>query len=78
MAQTAAYRIHIAGSLDPRLVEWFEGLVVESGSDGDDALLTPPIDQAALRGLLSALFDLNVRVIAVLPRAWESGAATDA
>ena len=48
---------------------WFEGLVLERGPDGNDVLLTPPIDQAALRGLLSALFNLNVPVIAVMPRA---------
>jgi hypothetical protein len=75
MAYEAAYRIHVAGSLDPRMAEWFEGLTVERGPHGDDVLLTPPIDQAALRGLLSALFNLNVRVIAVVPRAWEAGEA---
>jgi hypothetical protein len=72
MAHETAYRIQVAGSPDHRLFEWFEILAVERGPDGDSVLLTPPIDQAELRGLLSALFNLNVRVIAVLPRAWEA------
>jgi hypothetical protein len=77
MADEVAYRIHVAGSAAPRLGEWFELLVVEPESDGDFILRTPPIDQAELRGLLSALFNLNVRVIAILPRAWEVKEAPD-
>jgi hypothetical protein len=78
MTNQTAYQIHIAGSLDLRLVEWFEGLAQECGRGRQCVLLTPPIDQAALRGLLSALFNLNVRVIAVLPRSWETGEKADA
>jgi hypothetical protein len=76
-AREAAYRIHVAGSLDPRLAEWFEGLTAEHRPDGGSVLLTPPLDQAALRGVPSALFNLNVRVIAVLPREWQGGEAPD-
>jgi hypothetical protein len=71
MVDEIAFRIHVAGSAAPQLGEWFELLAVEPGPDGDFVLFTPPIDQAELRGLLSALFNVNVRVIAVLPRAWE-------
>ena len=68
MAHETAFQIHVAGSRPHRMIGWFEGLAVERGADGNDVLLTPPIDQAALRGLLSALFNLNVPVIAVVPR----------
>jgi hypothetical protein len=69
MPHETAFQIHVAGALTHRMSGWFEGVAVERGSDGNDVLLTPPIDQAALRGLLSALFNLNVPVIAVIPRA---------
>lgn len=73
MQHETAFQIHVAGSLTDRMTGWFEGLAVERGADGNDVLLTPPIDQAALRGLLSALFNLNVPVIAVVPRAGGAG-----
>jgi hypothetical protein len=78
MAHEAAYRIHVAGSPDPQLAEWFEILAVERGAGGDFVLVTPSIDQAELRGLLSALFNMNVRVLAVVPRAAEAGDAPEA
>jgi hypothetical protein len=78
MVHRATYRIHVAGAFDLRMVEWFEGLTTEVGPSGDTVLLTPPIDQAALRGLLSALFNLNVPVIAVMPRVWKAEETTDA
>jgi hypothetical protein len=71
-----AYRVHVAGSLDPRLVDWFDGLILEPGQAGDTEMLTPEIDQAALRGLLSTLFNLNIRVIAVVPITWEAPEVT--
>lgn len=69
MEHETAFQIHVAGSLTHRMIGWFEGLAVERGPDGNDVLLTPPIDQAALRGLLSTLFNLNLPVIAIVPRA---------
>lgn len=68
MPHETAFQIHVAGSLTPRMIGWFEGLAVEHGPDGNDVLLTPPIDQAELRGLLTVLFNMNVPVIAVMPR----------
>jgi hypothetical protein len=74
-AHTTAYQVHIAGPLDPRLADWFDGLTVQPGAAGEDVLFTPPIDQAALRGILMTLFNLNIRVIAVLPRLDDHAAA---
>ena len=48
---------------------------MEHRPGGDSGQRTPPLDQAALLGLLSALLNLDVRVIAVVPRAGEAGEA---
>jgi hypothetical protein len=63
--ERVAYQIRVAGDVDPKLVDWFDGLVVGRGPAGDSIVLTRPIDQAGLRGVLSALFDLNIPVLAV-------------
>jgi hypothetical protein len=61
-----AYRIRIAGELDARWAEWFEGLEVTL--DGDDTLLTGPVlDQAALHGLLRRVRDLGLPLVSVTP-----------
>jgi hypothetical protein len=65
MRERVAYRIHVAGGVDPRLADWFDGLVVGHGPAGDAVVQTKPIDQAGLRGVLSALFDLNIPVLSV-------------
>jgi hypothetical protein len=75
-AHMMAYQVHIAGPLDPRLSDWFDGLTVQPGAAGEDVLFTPPIDQAGLRGILTTLFNLNIRVIAVLPRLDNAAAAS--
>ena len=65
MRERVAYRIHVARDVAPQLADWFDGLIVECGPAGDVVVLTRPIDQAGLRGVLTALFDLNIPVLAV-------------
>jgi hypothetical protein len=65
MPERVAYQIHVAGDVDPRLADWFDGVTVRTGPTGDSTVVTRPIDQAGLRGVLSALFDLNIPVRAV-------------
>jgi hypothetical protein len=65
MPERVAYQIHVAGDVDPRLTDWFDGITVRPGPAGDTTVVTRPIDQAGLRGVLSALFDLNIPVRAV-------------
>ena len=63
MEQRAAYRIEVRGMIGANWVTWFEGTSIEQRADSItiDAL----VDQAALRGLLGRLWDLNLIVISV-------------
>lgn len=52
------------GQLDECWSDWFDGLVI--AVEGDSTTLTGPVaDQAALRGILGSIWDLNLTVIAV-------------
>jgi len=63
------YRIRVQGILDPNWSEWLESMsiVAERQPDGcDSTVLTGRVvDQAALRGILTRLWDLNLDVISV-------------
>jgi hypothetical protein len=63
------YRIRVKGNLDPRWSEWLASMsiVSEQTTDGYPAVvITGPLpDQAALRGVLTRLWDLNLDIISV-------------
>jgi hypothetical protein len=63
------YRIRVRGNLDSRWAEWLASLsiVSEPAPDGcPGVVLTGPLpDQAALRGVLTKLWDLNLDIISV-------------
>lgn len=61
--QPAAYRIEVRGSIGTAWVAGLEDAVVEQQADRN--LIDIIVDQAALRGLLCRLWDLNFIVIAV-------------
>lgn len=73
----AIYEIKVQGRLDERWADWFSGLgnlagpnrtvTVESGSkDAPITTLTAAVtDQAALRGILTKIWDLNLTLISV-------------
>ena len=61
--QPAAYRIEVRGSIGTAWAAWLEGAVIEQRADR--SLIDIIVDQAALRGLLGQLWDLNFIVIAV-------------
>jgi hypothetical protein len=64
----AVYQIRIEGELDQRWSTWFSGLKVslDEGPEGfQTTLLTGELDQAALRGVLNKIWDLNLVLISL-------------
>ena len=63
------YEIQVRGELDRGWKQWFNGLDVRLTDTRDQspttALTGPVADQAALRGLLCKLWDLNLTLISV-------------
>jgi hypothetical protein len=65
----AVYQIKVQGNLDDRWSDWFSGLTVQPTDEGEDCpvtTLTGPIDQAALRGILNRIWDLNLTLVSVV------------
>jgi hypothetical protein len=58
------YRIRVQGVLDAKWTSWFEGFTIEE-IEGDTLLTGLFIDQAALRGALNKLWDLNLNLISI-------------
>ena len=59
------YEIRIAGYLDDRWTDWFEGMIFTHESDGNTTLYGPLTDQAALHGLLNGIRDLGLALLSV-------------
>ena len=66
-----AYRIQVEGWLDRDWSDWLgeTGVTLERVAGGEPAtvLTTALLDQAALRGLLCRLWDLNLPLVSVIP-----------
>jgi hypothetical protein len=67
--QPARYKIVVSGQVKAKWSDWFNGMLIECGtSSGQDTTTTLSgivQDQAALRGLLTKIWDLGLVVIAV-------------
>lgn len=64
--QPVMYQIKVRGQLDEKWSEWFSDMMVTF--DSDITTLTGAVaDQAALRGMLSKIWDLNLTLISVNP-----------
>ena len=65
----AVYEIRVWGELDQDWQQWFSGLTVTrtdaSGQLPTTILMGPVADQAALRGMLNKLWDLNLTLLSV-------------
>ncbi len=60
------YQICIEGELDEQWSDWFSGLTMAvEGGDKKVTTLSGRVDQAALRGILNKLWDLNLVLISV-------------
>ena len=53
------YRIRVKGHLDDRWSDWLGGLAVQRQEDGTTVLVGQVVDQAALRGVITRICDLN-------------------
>ena len=63
-AQHRVYQIKVQGRLDESWSAWFNSMAI--ALEGDTTTLTGAVvDQAALRGILSRLWDLNLALISV-------------
>ncbi len=62
--QKKYYRIIVEGRIDPSWSEWLDDFQIDSKKEGGSMYLTIisgfVTDQAALRGLLNRLWDLNL------------------
>ena len=63
--QAVIYQIRIKGQLDSQWTDWFGGLTITLGEDGDTLLTGPVVDQAALYALLKKVRDTGLTLIAV-------------
>jgi hypothetical protein len=61
------YEITVKGTLDPGWSDWFTGMAITVGALGEEPPLTVLAgdvgDQAALRGMLNKLWDLNLTLV---------------
>lgn len=62
---THIYEIRIAGHLDDRWQDWFDGLSITLEADGTTLLFGPVPDQPALYGILSRARDLGLPLVSV-------------
>jgi hypothetical protein len=69
MVEQNNVEIRVRGWIGQRWVSWFEGMdMVYEGYDGDPpttVLTGSLVDQAALRGLLTRIWDLNLTLLSV-------------
>ena len=66
----AAYQIEVQGKLDEHWTDWFSGLTIRAGDESGTCpvtTLTGSVDQAALRGILNRIWDLNLTLISIVP-----------
>jgi hypothetical protein len=59
------YTIRIRGHLSPRWSDWFDGMEITHGGDGQTILSGVLPDQSALFGLLYKIRDLGLTLVAV-------------
>jgi hypothetical protein len=61
----AVYAIRVIGHVDAHWSEWFDGLMISNTRPGEAMISGEIVDQAALRGTLNKIFNLNLALISV-------------
>ena len=68
-SQASVYEIRVQGRLDGSWAAWFGGMAMvcehTPGGDPITTLTGTVADQAALRGLLSKIWDLNLAIVSI-------------
>ena len=59
------YQIRVKGHLGHQWTEWLESVTITLEADGSTLLTSPPIDQAALYGLLRKVRDIGLPLVSV-------------
>ncbi len=69
MATPPTYRVRVQGALDETWSDWLAGMRItvehERGHPPITTLTGPVVDQAALRGILTRILDLNLVLLSV-------------
>ena len=68
MADRFQYQVQIEGWIGERWIQWFDNTTIcteQTANELPVTTLTGTFDQAALRGLLSKVWDLNLTVLSV-------------
>jgi hypothetical protein len=67
--KNSIYQIKVQGKLNQQWSKWLAGMTIRHDQTGEEILTTtltgPIIDQAALRGILNKLWDLNLTLLSV-------------
>ena len=70
MTEQDKYQIKVRGWIGQRWANWFDGMAMTYQGTEDESPLTvltgPLADQAALRGILSRIWDLNLCLLSVI------------
>lgn len=65
----ATYRIRVRGQIAPRWGDWLEGMSIRPASPQEEPVITvlegELFDQAALAGVLHAIYELRLPVLSV-------------
>ena len=77
MPQPVYYQIFVAGKLPSHWGGWFGGLDMAVRPGGQTLLSGWLADQAALRGVLDRIFDLNLQLLSVKQGAAETAVESE-
>lgn len=67
--QLPIYQIKVQGKINEKWSDWLEGVTITHDRGQEEAHVTtlssPVVDQAALRGIMNRLWDLNVTLLSI-------------